>query len=562
MSENVWALWESHALNKADNDAVIHWIAGEMPVRWTFSGLLIKAKAFSVLLKQKGIKKQEVCALIIRHHPDFYPLYMGISLLGAIPSILAYPNPRLHPEKFRQGIEGMSQRSGLDWILTESELLPTLKPLIDKKESTIKGVYLPFEENIDEIHINEFTPLSINDDKTPFLLQHSSGTTGLQKPVLISHHALLYHAKSYGEALDVSNNDKVISWLPLYHDMGLIASFHLPLLWGIPSIQINPFDWIIAPELFIEATSKEKATMAWMPNFAFHLMANKIHDEDITGFSLSSLRLLVNSSEPIRKESFDCFTKKFTKYGFNPLAYSTLYGMAETTMAVTQSFFGCKPAQIEVDRQALAEGYVKISQNAKSTRVCISAGKLIQGCEIRILDENKNPIPQGMVGEIAIKSVSLFEGYRNYPEKTAEVMHNGWYLSGDIGFMMDDNYFIIGRKKDTIISAGKNIYPEDIEDVISLIKGIIPGRVIAFGEEDEEIGTELISVLAETKVEDEQQRKTLKQKIIEKAMTIDVSIHKVYLVPPRWLIKSSAGKPGRKTNKERILNNESKKWEV
>ena len=563
MNETLWQQWEQNALEKPFSDAIIHWIPGKEPFRWTYSKLFETAKLFSILLKNSGIKKNDACALIIRHHPYFYPLYMGISALGAIPAVLAYPNPRLHPDKFRQGIEGMSQRSGLDWILTERELLPVLKPLIERDKSTIKGIHLPLEQKFEDLNINDFTPPENVKDTDPFLLQHSSGTTGLQKPVLISHRALLYHAASYGEALKQSKSDKVVSWLPLYHDMGLISTFHLPLIWGIPTVQISPFDWILAPELLIEATSKEKATLVWLPNFAFHLMANKIHDEDIEGCSLESFRLVVNSSEPIRKESHERFTEKFAKFGFNPSTLSTLYGMAETTMAVTQTIAGTKIVEIMADRQELSQGSVKIATDDPNARVCLSAGSLIRGCEVVILDDYRMSLPSGMVGEIAIKSVSLFDGYRNYPEKTAEVMHEGWYLSGDIGFEIGGNYFIIGRKKDTIISAGKNVYPEDIEDVISLVKGVIPGRVIAFGEDAEDIGTDLISIVAETTAENLQERKCLKLDIVKAAMDIDITVSTVYLVPPRWLIKSSAGKPGRNANKERILDvGENRKFKI
>ncbi|MGD0711981.1 MAG: AMP-binding protein [Bacteroidales bacterium] len=553
MNEIIWQRWERNSANNPNADAVIHWIPGKEPFRWSFSDLLKTAKLFSVMLKKSGIKRNDVCALIIQHNPYFYPLYMGVSALGAIPAVLAYPNPRLHPEKFSQGIEGMSQRSGLDWIITESSLVPILKPLIERKGSTIKGIHLPLEQSLNAIDIKEYNPPKTIMDSDPFLLQHSSGTTGLQKPVILSQRAILDHAASYGEALKVNAEDKVVSWLPLYHDMGLIASFLLPLIWGIPSIQINPFDWIIAPELMLMAISKEKASLAWMPNFAFNLMANKIHDEDIEGISLSSMRMLINSSEPIRKNSNTLFADKFRKFGFNPNAISTLYGMAETTMAVTQTVAGEKPGEVKADRMELSHGRLVHTDEEKSARVCVSSGKLIRGCEIKIVDDNRQELSQGRVGEIAIRSVSLFDGYRNYPEKTAAVMQEGWYFSGDFGFEFRGEYYIIGRKKDIIISAGKNIFPEDVEDLLAFIKGLIPGRIVAFGEDDEEAGTELVSVIAETGITDEKEMDKLKIEILKAGMSADIAISNVYLVPQRWLIKSSAGKPGRNINKERIL---------
>ena len=193
----------------------------------------------------------------------------------------------------------------------------------------------------------------------------------------------------------------------------------------------------------------------------------------------------------------------------------------------------------------------------------VSSGKVIKGCEVKIVDDNRQEVQSGYVGEIAIKSVSMFDGYRNYPEKTAEAVHAGWFYSGDFGFTNNGDYYIIGRKKDIIIVAGKNIYPEDIEDAIGQVEGVIPGRVVAFGEEDELVGTEDIAVVAETKVEDEDNRKKLMHEIVNAGMAIDVSIVNVYLVTPRWLIKSSAGKPSRKANKERIADKQEQvRWLV
>ena len=199
-------------------------------------------------------------------------------------------------------------------------------------------------------------------------------------------------------------------------------------------------------------------------------------------------------------------------------------------------------------------------KTGQAGRVCVSSGIVIKDCELRIVNDKREDLPEGYTGEIAIKSVSLFDEYRNYPEKTADVLVDGWYYSGDLGFKHGDYYYVIGRKKDLIIATGNNVYPEDIEDVVSKVEGIIPGRVVAFGEYDEEIGSEYICVIAETNAAGDDAHKKLKLDVIKACMQIDITIKKVYLVPPRWLIKSSAGKPSRKANMERILNNEEIKW--
>jgi acyl-CoA synthetase (AMP-forming)/AMP-acid ligase II len=206
-----------------------------------------------------------------------------------------------------------------------------------------------------------------------------------------------------------------------------------------------------------------------------------------------------------------------------------------------------------MDRLKLARGLVETTEDAGKTRICVSSGKVIKGCQVRIVDENRKDLSPGRVGEIAISSVSMFDGYRNYPEKTADVLEDGWYYSGDYGFIFNDEYYVIGRKKDIVIVAGNNIYPEDVEDIVSKVEGVIPGRVVAFGTDDEILGTELLTVLAETNLETRDDKKHLKVRIQEEGLKNDITISKIYLVPVRWLIKSSAGKPSRKANKERIM---------
>jgi acyl-CoA synthetase (AMP-forming)/AMP-acid ligase II len=558
----LWDRWCSNAEKNPAKDAVVHWAAGEEPFRWSFENLVNTAEKIAVNLKANGIKPGDVCAVIIRHNKYFYPIYMAVSCLGAVPAVLAYPNPRLHPDKFRQGIEGMSQRSGLDWILTEKSLEPMIKPLVEKSGSTIKGLRFPLEWNFDfavspadmEMLAGARAAFTYND---PVLLQHSSGTTGLQKPVVLSHRAVLDHVKYYGDAVNLNPDDKIVSWLPLYHDMGLIAAFHLPLAYGITTVHIDTFEWVVAPSLLPEVISKEKGTLSWLPNFALNMMADKIYEDELEGISLDSWRLIVNCSEPVRADSHTKFINRFAPYGLKPSALSSAYAMAETTFAVTQSIPGEEVKKVNADRNELANGRVVLTENESSSRVCVSSGRLVEGCSIRILNEAGEELPSGMVGEIVIKSVSMFDGYRNYPEKTAEALKEGWYYSGDYGFEYEGSYYIIGRKKDIIIVAGNNIYPEDVEDTVSKVQGVIPGRVVAFGEFDDALGSEQVSVVAETNYLTEKEQKGLKLLIMRTASQVDISIKKVYLVPSRWLIKSSAGKPGRKANRERILNNPS-----
>ncbi len=561
--DTLWERWQYFAQTTPDKEAIVHYRAADAPIRLTYASLLETANKFSLYLKNIGVKKGDVCAIIIRHNPDFYPFYLGITGIGALPSVLAYPNPRLHPDKFRQGLSGMAQRSGLDWIFTETDLEEIIEPFVEDENTTVNELFFPLEwdlnRELNEEAIQELSEIraAIKSDE-PMLLQHSSGTTGLQKPVVLSHSAILSHVENYGKSIELSEDDKIVSWLPLYHDMGLIAAYHVALASGVTTIQIDPFEWVLAPILLFMAASEEKATLTWLPNFAYNLMADKLSDEEMEDISLESFRMIVNCSEPVRTESHNKFLNRFKEFGLKENTLGAMYAMAETTLTVTQTEVGKRASEVSIDRESLSNGKVVITNDDTKMRICVSSGKIIDECEVKIVDEYRNEVDRNGSGEIAVKSISMFSGYRNYPEKTAEVLgDDGWYYTGDIGFLYNDELYVIGRKKDVIIVAGNNIYPEDVEDIVTKVENVLPGRVIAFGEDDAELGTEQVSVVAETELKTEEDFNKLRIEILRAGMSINVNINEVYLVPPRWLIKSSSGKPSRKANRERLKNKNS-----
>lgn len=543
--------WLRLAEENPDALAIVHWVAGEEPFRWRRGALMSAAAGYAAHLLGSGVKRGDVCAIIIRHHREVYPIYLAVSLIGALPAVLAYPNPRLHPLKFRDGLIGMSRRSGLDWLLAERTLEPIVRPLLETGDSTIRDLLFPLEWEPDPRAVIPATGVTPDD---PCLLQHSSGTTGLQKPVTLSHAAVLEHVRRYGQSIALSESDRVVSWLPLYHDMGLIAALHLPLAAGIPTVQLDPFEWIVAPVILLDAIHRERGTLCWLPNFAYNLLAERSPEEELEEIRLDSMRLFVNCSEPVRAESHERFLARFERYGVRAESLSACYAMAETTFAATQTAPGSAALVLDVSRDELSRGRFRLAQEGEAVRRCVSSGAPIGGCDVEVVDAQRRPVADGQVGELRIRSLSMFDGYRNYPEKTAEVLEDGWYYSGDYGFLHGGECYVIGRKKDVIIVAGKNIYPEDVEDAVSRVAGILPGRVVAFGVDDEALGTEQIAIVGETERAGEDELSTLRRHVIEAAMQLDITISRVYLVPPRWLIKSSSGKPSRSANRARALD--------
>ena len=548
----LWDVWRRHADTRPDAEAIVHWSALGTPHRWTWSGVLARAAHFASALYAMGIERDHVCALVVRHHPDFYPLYMAVESLGAIPAVLAYPNPRLHPDKFRQGLSGMAKRSGLDWLLTEPALEPIVRPLAEEPGTTLRGILFPLEAPAASGVLPAPTHVQVDSD-APCLLQHSSGTTGLQKPVMLSHRAVLSHLENYGRAIALSPEDKIVSWLPLYHDMGLIAAFHLPLAFGLTAVHIDPFEWVGYPALFLQAVSAERGTLGWMPNFAFNVLADRVNEDDLEDVRLDSLRMLINCSEPVRADSHARFRERYAPLGFRAESLASCYAMAETTFAICQSAPGTAPKVFRASRAGLAAGKADPAAEGEEARDCVSSGILVPSCDLRVTTTAGEDLPDGEVGELLVRSESLFSGYRNNPVATQSVLVDGWYHTGDLGFRDGDEHYVIGRKKDILIVAGKNIYPEDVEDAVSGVAGILPGRVIACGVDDSSMGTEQIWVIAET-AQPAGEHASLEVAVARAGMAIDVSISRVVLVEPRWLIKSSAGKPSRRANIERLAD--------
>ena len=544
------AVWADNARRLGDAPAVSHWADGKITHRYSWRTLFDEARQVASWLRSFGVTKGQVCALLLRPDPVFHPLYMGVVLAGAIPSVIAYPNERLHPQKFRDGLQAMAAKSGLDLILTDAELHGRFADLLDAphiRVALINDGAWKSRQLLDAIDATTASP----DDTC--LLQHSSGTTGLQKGVALSHRAVLEHAQRYGEAIELCARDSVASWLPLYHDMGLIAAFHVPLAFGIPLVQLDAFAWVVRPGELLLAIAHERATLCWLPNFAFNLIADRVRTSEIPVDACASLRLITSCSEPVRQSSIERLLDKLSPFGLEPSRIGASFAMAETTFAITQTPIGSAPAVEQVSRVSIANGVAVIATGDVTARSCVSSGQVISGCDVRVVDTGGVQVDDGTVGSIEVRSVSLFTGYHHNEAATARAFRDGWFVTGDMGYLRRGELFVIGREKDLIIVAGKNIYPEDVEDAVGRVDGVTAGRTVAFEIDDEQRGTGQIAVVVETAEQSLSELKALRSRVARVGTEFDVPINHVFFAEPRWLIKSSSGKLSRRDNGVRAM---------
>jgi acyl-CoA synthetase (AMP-forming)/AMP-acid ligase II len=320
----------------------------------------------------------------------------------------------------------------------------------------------------------------------------------------------------------------IASWLPLYHDMGLIACFMLPLIADGVIVSLDAFEWVAKPEILLAEIQRARARFVWLPNFAFHHLVRTRSGE---ACDLSSVRAFINCSEPCKPATFDEFAAAF---GVDAERLQTCYAMAETVFAVTQTRLGEPPRRILRDGKAF-----------------LSCGPVIDGLELRILDGEGAALPPDRVGEIAVKGACLFSGYYKLENETKAAFAGDWYRTGDLGFVEGGELFVTGRIKDLIIVNGRNFYAHDIEAVVNAVAGIKPGRAVAVGRFSEVSQSEELLVIAEAEGTDAAPLRKAVRDAIEAAAGLTGAT--VQIVPPGWLVKTTSGKISRSENLAKYL---------
>jgi fatty-acyl-CoA synthase len=548
-------LWE-HAQEIPDKTAIHFLESGADDLSISFYDLYLKASDFAKELDESGIKPGEVVVLIINYRADLLYAFWGAILHGAIPAILPFLTEKLNPDRYLADLTSLISVTRPSAIITYGDFRPIVKKAVVEGSSVRSVLYL---ENIkrDETQLQNTYPGFLRSTDEIVLLQHSSGTTGLQKGVALSHEAVFNQIEALSEAIRIDKSqDVIVSWLPLYHDMGLIAGFILPILSGIPLVLLSPFDWVRAPYRLLQAVSQYRGTLSWLPNFAYNFCARKIRDRHLEGVDLSSWRAVINCSEPVRWESHQAFLEKFTEYGLQQNALQTSYAMAENTFGVTQSDLNDEPPTQCVDQDTFLEnGLIIPAIQDKPSLVMMSSGRTLPNTQIRVQAPDGSPLPDDVIGEIALLSNCMLNEYYNRPDATQKSFQEGWFLTGDFGYLSGGEIYVTGRKKDLIIVGGKNIYPGDLEELLYELPGVHPGRAVVFGLYNEKLGTEDVVVIAETDLEKPQDHQDLAD-LIRSHITQNspVSLRHVKITEAGWIIKTSSGKTSRSANKERYLS--------
>jgi len=548
--ETFSTLLDAITLKQPEKDcaAIIFVATDAEPITVTRHQFVIAAKQYAMTLKKLGIGAGDL--VIVAHTQNLESIYAfwGAMMLGAIPSMFPTLTEKLDPEIYMREIGELVKRSEVKAVLTTTEFAPTLK---ERMSCAVYG-----SDTLSELLTGENTTIEAVSPSPQSIafLQHSSGTTGLQKGVALSHEAVLNQLAAYSDALHLCESDVIASWLPLYHDMGLIAGFVQPLMQGIPLVLISPFDWVRHPAMLLKAIQDYRATLCWLPNFAYNHLARTVRQRDSEGLDLTSMRAFINCSEPVRYDSHKLFAERFAANGVTDKQLTVSYAMAENTFAVTQTPVGQEPNIDIIERRALQDELRAIVTTDKTNgEKIVSCGKPINGTMVKVVNESGQALGERQVGEVMVKSNCMLTNYYHRDDLQPFDV-DGWYKTGDKGYVTDGEVYIVGRSKDLIINAGKNIYPQDIEAIVNSVAGVHPGRAVVFGVADEREGTELIAVVAEVDTNEAAFRKQITQQIRQQVgRQSDITLNFVTLVDKGWLIKTSSGKIARSKNRDKWL---------
>ena len=534
----------------------------------TFGELLAGAERVAAALVKRGIGHGDRVAIMLPTSREFFLTFAGTLLAGAIP-VPIYPPFR--PDRIAEYAERQSAilaNAGARLLITFREaasVAKLLKPLVPSLEDVATAEALVDSRTAAPLG----RPLHARGDDLA-LLQYTSGSTGNPKGVMLTHANLLANVRAIGEALGLRSNDVGVSWLPLYHDMGLIGAWLMPLYFGLPVVVLSPLAFLSRPARWLRAFHRYRGTMGAAPNFAYELAAAKISDEDVQGLDLSSWRAALNGAEPVLPATLDRFASRFARCGFRREVLLPVYGLAEASLAVTIPPVGRGPRVDRLERRAFEQQGRAIPAARESSEtdaenpdvisfVCV--GQPVPRHEVRIANDRGEDAGERVEGQLWFRGPSVTQGYYGNESATAALFpqgaDTGWVNSGDRAYQAEGEIYITGRVKDIIIHAGHNLYPHEIEDVVAQVPGVRKGCAVAFGTADPKTGTERLVVVAESRERDLVARAQIAQAItaqVSSALGLPPDV--VEVVPPNAIPKTSSGKLQRDATKKRFLSGE------
>ena len=506
----------------------------------SYGRLWADAGAVAHGLAAAGIGRGDAVALMLPTGSAFFHAFLGAMLVGAVPVPLYPPLRWSEIEEHVHGRAAILDNSLARMLVTvpEAQLIGRILRAELPHLAAVTSV-----ERLREA--GERVGAADVAGRDTAMLQYTSGSTGDPKGVVLSHDNLLANIRTMGSAAAATSSDRFVSWLPLYHDMGLIGAWLCTMYYGIPLVLMPPTSFLARPARWLRTIHRYRATISAGPNFAYEIAASKIRDEDLAGIDLSSWRLAFNGAEPVRAATLERFAARFARYGFDRRALTPVYGLAESAVGLAFPPLGRGPRVERIGPAALArEGKaIPAPEGAGAALEIVSCGRPLPGHEIRVVDQGGREVAARIEGRIEFRGPSATAGYHRNPEATARLFRDDWLDTGDVGYIADGELFLTSRAKDLIKRGGHNVHPYDLEAAVGDIPGMRKGCVAVFGTMDRVSGTERVIVVAETNETNPSARAALRDRVMAlAAIHLNGPADEVLLVPARTVLKTSSGK--------------------
>ena len=522
----------------------IHFVGrDEQAETLSYREILGRARRVAGGLKDAGVSPGDRVAIVLPTSPDFMDAFFGATLAGAVPVPL-YPPVRLgRLDEFHARTSAMLTACGARMVLTDRRIRRLLGESVERARPEL-GCH-----GVTELFGSEADPVERAPDDVAFI-QFSSGTTRDPKPVALTHRQIFANVRAIlgaitraypeGPQRDGSMLHHLgVSWLPLYHDMGLVGAV-LSALDHTGSLALIPPELFVArPASWLRAIARYGGTISPAPNFAYALCVDRVRDEEIEGLDLSSWRVALNGAEPVTPRVLERFIERFEPYGLRPEALTPVYGLAEATLAVTFSAVDRPFTVRRFDREGLTrEASARVADEGHALA---SVGRPLPGFDVRIVDESGAELAPERIGRIWIRGPSLMAGYHGLPEATAAARRGEWLDTGDMGFLFDDELYLYGRAKDLIVLRGRNYAPQDVEQVADAVPGVRTGCCAALGLVAEDGDGEVLVLLVERAADDDSDDLALR---VSRAVTARLGLvpQRVVLLSPGTLPRTSSGK--------------------
>ena len=525
--------------------AILDRLGGEQRV--SLGGLWSRARSVQSAMTGHGVRPGDVVLVVLPTGVELAAGYFGIMLAGGLPALVATPSnrfadPRLYAERLRT----LLATAGAGVLYAAADIVADLRPHAELLPSGLAVLTPDDAANAPEAG----SPVPCQGDDLA-ALQFSSGSTASPKAARLTHRAVLNNFRAIRSGLAITSADVSVSWAPLYHDMGLMDGFVLPLLSGCGTVLIPTMDFLRDPSLWLWAVHAYRGTLGWAPNFSYALCAKRVPERELEGLDLSSWRVAASGAEPVLAPTVADFAARFARYGFRPEATTPIYGMAETVTIATAHPLDVPTRVDVVDRVRLA-GEDRAVPTADAGLPCVSVGRPLPGCTVEIRDRSRRPLAEREVGKIWLRADYLFSGYHQDPAATAEVLVDGWLDTGDRGYVAGGELYFVSREKDLIVVGGEKYAPHDIETIINAVPGVREGCAVVFGVTNTERGTEDLAAVVETKLTDPEALVTLRDRIRgEVTRQTGLALRWATLVPPGGVEKTSSGKLARGATQRR-----------